>query len=152
MKKTPSVEPFIMSKIGHAKRYLFKEGNDIPPLRAKEMGNKKFYITLGIILLLLPVVISGCTQQNTDQQKKDERTIIGTWQDQDTSYRTYTFYENGTCIINAKIRGTYNLTNKSLIISFAGDKNTFEYWLSGDGKTIQLTNTVDGYIRMYRKQ
>jgi len=115
------------------------------------MGMNKQLVSLAIIALILPLYLCGCTE-NAYNQSDIEKTVLGSWQDRDTTWRTYTFYANGTCILNGNVIGSYQITNESLFVNYSGRQDIFEYFFSEDGTMMRLTNTVDGYIRMYNRK
>ena len=96
--------------------------------------------------------MSGCTNSG-ENQSTITSSFYGTWKDRDTWYRSYTFYENKTCIINGNLVGTYNITEEELTILFpSGELNIFQYYINDFAHTLQLTNVQDGYIRVFEKQ
>lgn len=118
----------------------------------EEMGMKQHYILMLLFLYSLIVILGGCFDLG-DNQSNISKSLIGTWNDRDTWYRSYTFFENGTCMINGHIMGTYNITDNILTIYYPPKRtDTFQYYLNEFTQRLQLTNIVDGYIRVYEKQ
>lgn len=111
---------------------------------------KKKLLIIGVSILLTCIVgLSGCVsnESNTEEDK-----IVGTWVDEDSMYRMYQFFPDGTCLINTyELEGTYYLTEttvfdesqKILIINQTNPSITYTYTyrLSGNTKLILESET-----------
>jgi hypothetical protein len=111
---------------------------------------KKKLLIIGVSILLTCIVgLSGCVsnENNTEEDK-----IVGTWVDEESMYRMYKFFSDGTCLINTyELEGTYYLTEttvfdetrKTLIINQTSPAitYTYTYHFSGDVKLILESET-----------
>ena len=110
-------------------------------------------VSVGIIGFLLLILCSGCTQNSGFGSGNTTAQLLGSWKDRDTSYLTFMFSSNGSCLINGDMQGAYELKNKTLTIIYPNkDINTFDLFISTNGQLLKLTNTIDGYVRLYDKQ
>ena len=119
------------------------------------MENKKKIIILGIILILIVVGLSGCTENgNSGNGKSPEEEILGAWgglayNSDETSI--FNFYSNGTLSVNTMmpdfweqsinretIWGTYVMTDETLAMELFGDTTALGYSFSDDGKKLNL--------------
>ena len=111
---------------------------------------KKKLLLFGVSILLIGVVgLSGCV---IEEDNSEENKIVGTWVDEDSMYRMYKFFSNGTCLINTyDLEGTYYLTEttvfdesqKILVINQTSPARTYTYTyhFSGDAKLILESET-----------
>jgi uncharacterized protein YxeA len=112
---------------------------------------KKQLMILIIVLFIIVISVSGCTNEG-DNQADIEQTLLGTWKDSNSFYQSYTFFSNGTCTINGALAGTYQLNGENLTITYpGGGKETFGLLLTNEN-TLRLTNVDTGYIRVYERQ
>ncbi|MCJ7570951.1 MAG: hypothetical protein MUO82_03615 [Candidatus Thermoplasmatota archaeon] len=108
---------------------------------------KKQLMIVGIIVILLTVGFSGCTETSeTNTNNKNKERILGTWLayaisgTNESEAGTYTFFSNGTFLIssNRKIWGTYEITDEKFTISAEGDTVNYDYTFSDDGNKVKL--------------
>jgi hypothetical protein len=112
---------------------------------------KKQQIILVVVLLIVTLGVSGCTNEG-DNQGDIEHTLLGTWKDPNSFYQSYTFFSKGTCTINGALTGTYQLNGGNLTIIYpGGGTETFELLLTNEN-TLRLSNVDTGYIRVYERQ
>ncbi len=114
----------------------------------------KQLLLVSILIILLFSFISGCFEE---EFKTDRDKLIGTWKAQDSHYRQYVFYKNGTCLITtANLKGTFVVDNneKKLYINQTSPnvKYIFNYKINYDGTKLTLTNTDNYDSHVYRKQ
>lgn len=115
------------------------------------MGTKKLLVGL-VILIWITTLFSGCTDWGTNDETDLAHALLGTWKDKDSWFQSYTFFSNGTCIINGKSTGSYVLNGWNLTIIYpSGGKETFDCLLISED-SLRLTNADVGYIRTYEKQ
>jgi hypothetical protein len=112
---------------------------------------KKQLMIVIILLCIIAICVSGCTNGG-DKKAGMGQTLLGTWKDQNSFYQSYTFFSNGTCIINGALAGTYQVNGTNLTLIYpGGEKEAFELLLTNEN-TLQITNIETGYIRMYERQ
>ena len=111
---------------------------------------KKQIMILIVVLCSIAINVSGCTNKG-DNQTDIEQTLLGAWKDQNSFFQSYTFFSNGTCIINGAIEGTYQLNGMNLTIIYPGEKEIFELLLTSEN-TLRLNNIDTGDIRVYERQ
>lgn len=124
---------------------------------------KKLIIHLIAILLIL-VNLIGCLENENNQNKTDEEKLIGIWTNT-SSFNgniitiTYTFLSNNTYIVSLKTSqntstysGTWEIINKSLIVTIEGKTNTGDYEFSNNDKTITITDPSSGNITILTKK
>jgi len=115
---------------------------------------KKQLIIVGIIVLLVVVGLSGCTNNPFDTEKNK---FIGTWVHSESyldylgniewTNKTITFFSDGTCIFpnqQSGVSGTWTLKDGKIVctVNVQGQSQTFyyDYSLSNDGKTLTVTD------------
>lgn len=111
---------------------------------------KKIQITIGIIAVLLVVSLSGCNTSDSNKTNVYKEKFLGTWLANATtgpgmgSTGLYTFYSNGSFLASSNSRtwGTFNVTNKKLIMRGEDHIFSYNYTFSDSDNKITL---VDGY-------
>jgi predicted small secreted protein len=117
-------------------------------------------IAIGIILILIAVVLSGCNESNNSTTDIKNR-FIGTWEYVNTEFFTarYTFFENGTAVQNNSNMYylnwyKYEIRNGKLCLEFIKTKvsGCVTYKFSED-YTLLTWESVDnpGHPETYRK-
>jgi hypothetical protein len=95
----------------------------------------KHLIVIGIIILLLAVGLSGCT----DTQSSDIDKLIGTWFDEETEIISITFFSDGNCDYGG-INSTWELKDGEIVIEFLNQDyiKTFDYIFSDNSNKLTL--------------
>lgn len=117
----------------------------------------KHQLISGFILSLVFcsfLLTTGCIEEGFG-----ETTIIGFWQDQDTSYNSFEFFEDGTCLINERVEGTYTIEefefeDSQLVIKTPHDGHTYHYHFSiaRQGSKMVLREINEGNVYSLRKE
>ena len=99
---------------------------------------KKKLLIIGIILLILTVGLCGCNEESTKEEK-----ILGTWIAEVSGMEgaaVFIFFSNGTYYISgiSTERGTYIMTDETLVIGQDGNTITFEYSFSDNNEKLSL--------------
>lgn len=111
--------------------------------------NKQF-IAVGIVLILLVVGLSGCSQKATDVNADEVKKFVGTWKA--SEYDIHTFSLGGACKY-LNVPGTYDVENGQLTIDLNnGLKYTYYYSFSNNNTILTLTHVDRGYTTTYTKQ
>ncbi len=111
--------------------------------------NKQF-IAVGIILVLLVVGLSGCTQNATDINADEAKKFVGTWKA--SEYDVHIFSLGGACKY-LNVTGTYNTEDGQLTVDLNnGLKYTYYYSFSNNNTILTLTHVERGYTTIYTKQ
>jgi hypothetical protein len=119
---------------------------------------QKQYKTVMMVLFLLTLIVSGCTQPANEKNK-----FVGTWITQEktnpmdgSNYTdTVTFYENGsyarTTLGIHNIPGTWNLQSGKLRVNtyYPG---TYQYSFSNNNTVLTLTPVAGGENETLTKQ
>ena len=111
---------------------------------------KKQLMIIGIILILLIVVLSGCNKTNTNETNAYKEKILGRWLANATtgpgrgSSGIYTFCSNGSFLASSDSRtwGTFEITNEKLIMSGQNHTFSYNYTFSDNYNKVKL---IDGY-------
>ena len=110
---------------------------------------KKQIMIVGIFLILLVVVLSGCSK------KSDEENFIGTWKNTEPSYNTITFLSNGSGS-SSGLSMLWEIKDGKLVttLSIAGTphETIYDYVFSDDNQTLTLTDTYSELAYTYKKQ
>jgi hypothetical protein len=115
-------------------------------------GNtKRQLITIGVLLLLISLGFSGCTQQEPLPKTIKEK-FIGTWKNT-TAYFTMELCSNGNCTFWS-YPGTWNLTDGKLVINTISvgvpATYTYVYLFFYENTTLKLIPTINtkgnGYV------
>lgn len=110
---------------------------------------KKKLVTVGITLILLIVILSGCTSTKTNEEK-----ILGSWITEKSvgqeETAVFNFFSNATFSIEVTMNGsygnfttytiweTYTITDKTLVMILGGKTEILEYFFSDDSNTLTL--------------
>ena len=113
--------------------------------------NKCITTTLGIVVLLIAIGLSGCLLDEVSSFTCDNR-LLGIWKDRRTGKETIIFYPDGTWD-STGLDGTWTIEDEKLIIT-SGDDNsvvyTYDYSFSNNN-TLTLTRS-NGDSTIYIKQ
>ena len=111
--------------------------------------NKQF-IAVGIILILLVVGLSGCTQKSTDVNADEAKKFVGTWEASEYDIHTFALGGAGKYL---NVPGTYDIANGQLTIDLNnGLKYAYYYSFSNNNTILTLTHVDRGYTTVYTKQ
>ncbi len=105
-----------------------------------------------LLLLLLPLSIASCGDDDKDEPKNEEQTIVGKWQSQYDAYGDLwdeplicLFDEDGTGYqwfsdepFSDRYEFTYTTTSSKLIVRTKGDSYEMRYELSSNGKALVI--------------
>ena len=110
---------------------------------------KKKLVTVGITLILLIIILSGCTSTKTNEEK-----ILGSWITEKSvgqeETAVFNFFSNATFSIEVTVNGsygnfttyaiweTYTITDKTLVMILGGETEILEYFFSDDSNTLTL--------------
>jgi hypothetical protein len=115
---------------------------------------KKQLVIIGITLLLLAVVLSGCNQVS-NPQKSDKDKFVGTWIENtnSTPKSRITFFFDGT-FVNPAASGTWELKDGKLVMVTIAEgqieTNVCDYTFSNNDNTMTLTDKY-GTIQSFTK-
>jgi len=115
---------------------------------------KRYLFIVIVIFLFINLILCGCIGER--EQKTDSEKLIGTWKAEDSFYRMYKFFKDGTCLINNyEKKGTYYINNEGQLVINQTEPSVsfiYEYTLNynNDKLTLRDIKTDDVYI--YRKQ
>jgi len=110
-------------------------------------------IALIIVVLFSISFIPGCIETENANVNK----FVGTWKAEESTYRMYKFFDNGTCLINTyNLEGTYSY-NESERLLYINQTDpyaayVYTYFFSGDYKKLTLRNEDLGEAFIFRKQ
>jgi len=99
------------------------------------------------------ILLSGCIEEESM-----ETSLIGFWQDQDTDYNSFEFFEDGTCLINGRIDATYELEEIEfegtylVIRTDHGKTFTYNFQMYQMGNKMNLQEINEGNVYTLRKQ
>ena len=112
--------------------------------------NKHLFV-FGLVLLLLCVGLSGCTDSVTNIGR-DSR-FTGTWQHEEYSYIYYTFFSDGTGSYSGAST-TWDLKDGKLVITMNSGQTTvtYNYTFSNNDNTLTLNDVGGGTTTVYTKQ
>ena len=125
----------------------------------------KKQLIIGIVVLLICVVLSGCNeQQTTNTEKSDEDRITGTWFiselfegssrtityifSPDKTYKVIGSYKNYTESFN----GTWKIEDNKLVVTIEGRTLIGNYQFSNNEKTLTITDTTSNTSTVLTKQ
>ena len=111
---------------------------------------KKIVVLVIALILVIIGFLSGCNENNTNENKTNREKILGMWLANVTtgpgkgSTGIYTFYSNGSFLANSdtKTWGTFDITNEKLNMSAEGVTYTYDYTFSDNDSIVTL---IDGY-------
>jgi len=120
------------------------------------MAMKKQLIIIGIIILLVNIGFSGCTNNPLNIEKNR---FIGTWKGTDSSMPslvvTLVFFSDGTFSMNIwDASGTYDIKDSKLIL-IPADQSTqlaFSYVFSNNDITLTITDISGTSTMVLTKQ
>ena len=110
---------------------------------------KKQLLIVGMIVILLTVVLSGCNENSTENNTNKEK-ILGAWLANITTGPNkggggkYTFFSNGTFLASStttEVWGIFDITDENLTMSAEGVTFTYDYTFSDNDNKITL---IDG--------
>jgi hypothetical protein len=120
---------------------------------------KKQLLFLGITLLVLSVVFSGCTDNKNGSSTINTEKILGKWTATipntplivTMNFVTNTSYYES--MNETRIWGTYTMTDETITLQSGGVPHTFQYSFSNNDDTLTLleTNTGDVYLILTRQ-
>ena len=111
---------------------------------------KKYLFIVIVIFLLISLILCGCFGE---EPKTDSDKLIGSWNADDSFYRSFEFFSNGSCTINGYNPGTYHINEEGkLVINQTAPFKTdiYEYHFSNNNKKLTLKNDWD--ILIFTKQ
>lgn len=119
-----------------------------------EMGYmKKYLIILTSFFLFLCLMFCGCFQQTAET---DSEKIIGTWIAEESNFRMYKFFKNGTCLINDyEAKGTYYIKNDETVVinqTSPSVSYVYKYYINPDGTKLVLSNDEAGDYYTFRRK
>jgi hypothetical protein len=106
---------------------------------------KKQLVVIWIILVLIAVGLSGCTNNSFDTERNK---FVGTWKSTPGSgfgYGTLTFFSNGTFTIGASTTSsgqTWEIKDGKLVFSGPGGTTSSNFMFSNNDNTLTLTQTT----------
>ena len=104
---------------------------------------------VGIVVILLIVSFSGCTQDNNSLDKEKNK-FVGIWYK--TNYLVMDLNLDGTCSYLEQ-SGTWDLKDGKLVLELSSGLNfSFNYAFSDSDLTLKLTSTLDGSTTVYTKR
>jgi len=116
------------------------------------MDMKKQLIIVGIIVLLVAVGLSGCTNNPLDTERNK---FIGTWT-RDIGYGytvIYTYFSDGTFTDENSNGGTYDMKDGKFVMTYEnGNSLVYNYSFSDNDKTLTLTKVGTSSSEVYTKQ
>ena len=123
----------------------------------------KHLIVIGIIMMLLVVWLSGCTEENNggNNQANIENKFVGTWNTTSTNWiPTFIFTNDGKLIYvfenGNELEFTYEVDENQITVKpVQGNthpEGTWNYSFSNDDKTLTINNVSGGTTGVYTKQ
>ena len=117
---------------------------------------KKQLVIIGIVVILITIGLSGCTEVSNTLNPEKNR-FVGTWQNTTVLKSNLTIYlfSDGTCtfIISS---GTWDLKDGMLIIESSSSLGTnilaYNYSFSNNNRTLTLINPVLNQTVVWMKQ
>jgi hypothetical protein len=115
---------------------------------------KKRLLLLGITLLVLSVVFSGCTDNTNESSTRNTEKILGKWTATipntpliiTMNFVTNTIYYES--MNETRIWGTYTMTEETITLQSGGVPHTFHYSFSNDQNTLSLLDTNNREISL----
>lgn len=122
--------------------------------KRRKMGFiKKYSFILLSSFLLFFAFFSGCIME---KPKTDSEKLVGTWISEDSNFRSFKFFSDGTCLINEyELKGTYYINNKGKLIINQTDPKVdyvYTYQLNTDGTKLTISDDETGDYHSFRKK
>ena len=113
---------------------------------------KKKFIATGIIVILIIVGFSGCTENTPNSIDTEKNRFIGTWKSSTGYPSTLEFFKDGKCIYG--YNGTWDIGDGQLVINLTSIslESTYEYTFSNNDKTLTLTFVENNFTEVWTKQ
>jgi hypothetical protein len=110
----------------------------------------KQFMAVGIVIILLVVGLSGCSQKATNVNAEEMKKFLGVWKA--SEYDIHIFSLDGVCNY-LNMPGTYSIDNGRLTVNLNnGLKYTYYYSFSNNNTILTLTHVDRGYTTVYTKQ
>jgi hypothetical protein len=111
---------------------------------------KKHLIVSGIIIILLVVGLSGCSEISNPLAGNDDSRFVGTWKDEKSA--TITFFSDGEG--SQGVMGfIWEIKDGKLVLEHGGDITiVYDYQFSNNDTSLTLTDVGIGTSRTYTKQ
>ena len=110
---------------------------------------KQQFITLGVLVSLMCVGLSGCTQTHNTLTPEESK-FVGTWKAttgtmtmQGNITLTINLTSDGACTLLGKT-GTWDMKNDTLVLSVLKYREAYHYTFSDNNNTLALTSTEIG--------
>jgi len=114
---------------------------------------KKCLLLILVFFLFVSIFLSGCL---TSEKKSVSDSLVGTWKDEDSSYRMFQFFDDGTCLItSSELEGTYYINDENLLVVNQTENSlsyVYEYSLNTNGDRLVLTDTDTFDVHVFKKQ
>jgi len=109
---------------------------------------KKQLSIIGILLMLIFVGLSGCTDEGNNGSigvSDDMAKFVGTWRyGSESNLLKYTFFSNGT-YSHGSTNGTYEIEDGKLVL-YGFTTLRYEYLFSDDGNTVTIDLNGSGTV------
>ena len=113
----------------------------------------KYFFSIIVLIFIFIYIFCGCL---AGEQKTDSDILIGTWKSEDSEYKMYKFFEDGTCLINTyELKGTYHINKDGhLVINQTENSITYvyEYSINYNKDKLTLTNIETYEHNVFIKQ
>ena len=111
---------------------------------------KKHLIVSGIIIILLVVGLSGCSEISNPLAGNDDSRFVGTWKDEKSA--TITFFSDGEG--SQGVMGfIWEIKDDKLVLEMGGDISmVYDYQFSDNDLTLTLDIVGYGETKIYTKQ
>ena len=98
-------------------------------------------------------MLCGCFGE---ENKTETEKLIGTWEEEESNYRMYKFFADGTCLINTyDLEGTFYINDEGhLVINQTNPAKSyvFEYYINYDNTKLTITDINSEERFVFRKQ
>ena len=99
------------------------------------------------------MILCGCF---TKEKKTEIDKFIGTWKAEDSFYRMFKFFSDGTCLINDyEKKGTYVINDKGQLVINQTEPSKiyfYDYNFNYNNDKLTLTDIETDEYHVYRKQ
>jgi len=114
---------------------------------------KKYLLLILIFFLMVSVFLCGCF---VSEEKTASESLVGTWKDEDSNFRMFQFFEDGTCLITSgELEGTYYINDEDQLVvnqTYNSVTYVYEYSLNINSDKLVLTDVENFDVHVFRKQ
>jgi len=114
---------------------------------------KKYLLLLVVFFLLISFLLCGCF---ISEEKTVSDSLVGTWRDEDSNYRMFKFFEDGTCLItSSELEGTFYINAEDQLVvnqTYNSVTYVYEYSLNLNNDRLVLTDVDSFDVHVFIRQ